>query len=76
MVITVVAVQCRPLQFIWNKSLDGICIDSWPFYIAGSAPNVLTDFAILILPLPAVWRLQMGMMQKVSIVGILLLGSL
>lgn len=76
MVITVVAVQCRPLQFIWNHSLDGVCIDTWTFYIAGSAPSVVTDFAILILPLPAVWNLQMGTPQKVSVAGMFLLGSL
>ena len=76
MVIIVVATQCRPLQYIWDKSLNGSCIDEWHFYVAGSVPNVLTDFAILVLPMPAVWNLNMGMPQKISILGILLLGSL
>lgn len=76
MVILVLAFQCRPVQFIWDKSIHGTCIKTWTFFVAGSAPNVLTDFAILILPLPAVWNLKMGMVQKVSVVGILMLGSL
>lgn len=42
----------------------------------GSVPSVVTDFAILILPLPAVWGLNMGLTQMISINGILLLGSL
>lgn len=76
MVILVLAFQCRPVQYTWDKSIQGICIKTWTFFVAGSVPNVLTDFAILILPLPAVWNLKMGTVQKVSVVGILMLGSL
>lgn len=76
MIILVLAFQCRPVQFVWDKTIQGTCIEAWTFFVAGSAPNVLTDFAILILPLPAVWNLKMGTMQKVSVVGILMLGSL
>ena len=74
--ILVTAFQCHPVQFIWNKSIKGTCIGTWHFFVAGSSPNVLTDFAILILPLPAVWNLKMGKAQKISVAAILMLGSL
>ncbi|KAH7160034.1 hypothetical protein B0J13DRAFT_119537 [Dactylonectria estremocensis] len=37
--------------------------------------NVATDIAIIILPLPTLWRLQMPFRQKVAAGGILTLGS-
>ena len=78
MVVLVVAFQCHPVKYVWNKdpSIDGTCINQWLFFVVGSVPNVATDFAILILPMPAVWALNMGTAQKISVIGILLLGSL
>lgn len=72
----VLVFQCHPVQYIWDKSIHGTCIDQWAFFIAGCTPNVATDFVILILPLPAVWNLQMGVAQRLSIIGIFMLGSL
>ena len=76
MVIFVVAFQCHPAQFNWNKTINGTCINQWVFFVTGSTPNVVTDFAILFIPLPAVWALNMRTAQRVSIMGIFLLGSL
>lgn len=76
MVVLVVAFQCRPVQLVWDKSIQGTCIDSPVFFIAGSAPNVFTDFVILALPWHAVWQLKLSTMQKISLVAIFSLGSL
>ncbi|ERF73312.1 hypothetical protein EPUS_03145 [Endocarpon pusillum Z07020] len=76
MVVLVCAFQCRPLALIWDKTVDGTCINAPLFFILGSAPNVITDFMVLALPMPAVWRLQTTTMQKISLTGIFLLGSL
>lgn len=76
MVVLVVVFQCHPIEFNWNRSIPGTCINQLLFFAIGSAPNVITDFAILILPLPAVWALNMRRAQKLSIMGIFLLGSL
>ncbi|KAI4277415.1 MAG: hypothetical protein LQ337_001796 [Flavoplaca oasis] len=76
MVILVCALQCRPVQFIWDKSIEGTCINAPLFFIIGSAPNVFTDFVILVLPLPAVWNLHTTRAQKISLSFIFILGSL
>lgn len=39
-----------------------------------AAFNVVSDFYILVLPLPVVWRLQMPMRRKVGIYGVLMTG--
>ncbi|KAI4180657.1 MAG: hypothetical protein LQ348_005166 [Seirophora lacunosa] len=76
MVILVCAFQCRPVQLVWDKSVSGTCINAPLFFIIGSAPNVFTDFVLLVLPLPAVWNLHTTRAQKISLTVIFLLGSL
>ncbi|KAL8727053.1 MAG: hypothetical protein Q9166_006296 [cf. Caloplaca sp. 2 TL-2023] len=76
MVILVLSFQCRPVQYIWDKSIKGTCVNAPLFFIIGSAPNVFTDFALLVLPLPAVWNLHTTRAQKISLTAIFLLGSL
>ena len=38
--------------------------------------NVITDFLILCLPLPRLWKLQMSRETKLQLIGILSIGSL
>ncbi len=38
--------------------------------------DVITDFMILIIPLPIVWRLQMSTAHKIGLTGVFLLGLL
>ncbi|KAL8766381.1 MAG: hypothetical protein Q9209_006815 [Squamulea sp. 1 TL-2023] len=76
MVILVLSFQCRPVQYIWDKSVKGTCINVPLFFILGSAPNVFTDFVLLVLPMPAVWNLHTTKAQKISLTAIFLLGSL
>lgn len=76
MVILVVAMQCLPIEAIWNKSVQGRCIDAPIFFIAGSTPDVVVDFVMLAMPLPAVWDLKKGLVERVSLMGIFCLGSL
>lgn len=45
------------------------------FYVV-SAPDIITNLVILILPIPYLWGLQMQTRRKVAITIIFLLGSL
>lgn len=76
MVVLVCALQCQPVQYVWDKSIEGTCINALEFFVVGTSLNVATDFAILLLPLPALIKLQMSVWHKISVVGIFLLGSL
>ena len=68
--------QCIPLEKVWDPTVAGHCINSNAFYKAGSATDVVGDFAILFLPIPAVWDLQMPLKKKLGIISIFTLGSL
>ncbi|KAL9038259.1 MAG: hypothetical protein Q9180_003244, partial [Flavoplaca navasiana] len=44
-------------------------LNTWPGLF-----NILSDFYLLILPLPAVWRLQLPTRKKLGICGMFLTG--
>lgn len=69
---------CVPLEYWWNKEIPGgRCIDlKGTSYYGTSPPDILTNIAILILPLPYLWKLQMQQAKKVAITFIFVLGSL
>lgn len=79
-IIVVAIFQCRPYSYFWNQYVDptatGKCINIESFFIGNGAASVVTDFIILMTPIPMVWRLQMPVMQRLSVLGIFFLGGL
>lgn len=68
---------CRPFAYNWDRSIPGgHCIDESAFYRFGSLPNIITDVAILVLPLPLVWNLQTSRNVKVGLTLTFMTGSL
>lgn len=78
--IVVACVQCQPYSYFWdqyiNPSAQGKCIDTYHFYLGNAISSVITDFLILGVPIPMVWRLQMPIAQKLAVCGTFLLGGL
>ena len=67
---------CTPFAFTWDKSIpDGHCADNTAAYRYISVPNIATDLAMLMLPLPAIWNLHASKMQKTGLTIIFLAGS-
>jgi hypothetical protein len=69
---------CRPIHFFWNhQPATGYCpvnVDK-VFYIQ-AIPNIATDLILLALPIPLIWNLHLPNVQKISLIGIFLLGGL
>lgn len=68
--------KCIPASALWDSSVHGTCIDLKQFVLGVSVPNIVIDVALLALPLPFVWGLQLNRSQKFAVSGIFLLGSL
>ncbi|KAJ5722022.1 hypothetical protein N7488_000057 [Penicillium malachiteum] len=66
--------QCAPLSRAWNTSIPGLCIDSKGLFIGNGVPNIITDIAILSLPVYAVWNMQAATSHFVSVIAIFLFG--
>jgi hypothetical protein len=42
--------QCQPLNFYWDKTVEGTCFDQPKFYYVDASLNMATDILILALP--------------------------
>ena len=65
---------CTPREKIWNPLIiTGHCFDGNASYKASGVFNVLSDFAILILPISTIWNL---IRRRLSIIGVFATGFL
>ncbi|KAL8773044.1 MAG: hypothetical protein Q9209_002064 [Squamulea sp. 1 TL-2023] len=62
--------QCRPVAKFWNPFLDGHCVHAYDLYLWNTILNVVTDFLVLLVPIPMLRKLQVGTRQK-WVIGLL-----
>ena len=60
--------MCKPVDYFWNKALDGHCMNPQLVYFTNAPFNILTDFVLFFLPLPILTKLQMPRRQKTGLV--------
>ncbi|KAB8259684.1 hypothetical protein BDV32DRAFT_123937 [Aspergillus pseudonomiae] len=74
-VIFVAAFQCIPLSALWTGQSEK-CINTAPPFTALAIVNVVTDIAILAIPVTPVLGLHMNTSRKVQVLTIFLLGGI
>ncbi|OCL09617.1 hypothetical protein AOQ84DRAFT_259372, partial [Glonium stellatum] len=66
---------CRPFAYNWNRvTIQGHCGNQLAFNIWMGIINLVFDLIIVILPMPIIWKLQMSIAKKVSIILIFSMG--
>ncbi|KAI9794955.1 MAG: hypothetical protein M1833_007329 [Piccolia ochrophora] len=65
---------CTPRSKIWNRTQEGHCLDQNAIFWVTSIVNVVTDFYILVLPLPLIWNLQLRAQKKIGLTLVFMLG--
>lgn len=69
--------MCTPYSFQWNKSIEGgTCLNEFSFYIWMGIPSIATDLAMIILPMPIIWRLQTSIGQRIGLTITFVAGGL
>lgn len=68
--------QCIPLEHLWDKQKKGKCFDQNAYWRWASLPNILTDVAMLALPVPMIMGTMMGWRDKAGVGITFLAGSL
>lgn len=58
---------CHPIEKAWYPMTPGSCINLVSFYYGLQIPNVVTDLAILILPIKEVIGLDLPKRQKIGV---------
>ena len=66
--------QCIPTHSVWDGS-KGKCIDLVPALVGLASINTVVNAAVLVLPMPMVWYLNMPRRRKVAVCGIFVIGS-
>lgn len=66
---------CSPVEKFWNRQIDGHCSSLIPKFFVPSI-NLFTDFVVLFVPIPHIWKLKLERRDKIILLGILSLGAL
>jgi hypothetical protein len=53
--------MCIPLEFVWDPTIKGgHCFDQNVYWPWGSLPNILINIAMILLPISAIWKVQLS----------------
>lgn len=65
---TVTWAFCVPIAFNWNKTIaDGHCANVDAGFLVVGVVDATTDFVVLILPMPMIWRLKVPRQKQISL---------
>ncbi|KAI9695978.1 MAG: hypothetical protein M1820_008319 [Bogoriella megaspora] len=67
--------ECTPRAKIVDKSISGTCMDTAAILNASGLFNTITDIVILLLPIKAVWTLNVKTEKKIVVVLVFTFGS-
>lgn len=68
--------QCQPIAFNWNKDIpSGKCFNVGVFALSSSVPNIVSDVAMLFLPIRTIMGLKVSIGKRVGLSLIFLTGS-
>lgn len=71
------SLTCRPFAYRWDKTIPGgMCGNLMAGYRSISVPGVFADFLILVLPLPAIYKLHVELPVKIGLFLTFTLASL
>lgn len=66
--------QCIPRTRIWDRSVQGHCVNLSVVLDTSGLFNVISDVCILLVPLKGIWLLQMSTKRKIGIYVVFTVG--
>ena len=66
--------ECSPRARIWDKTIDGTCISVAGILNTDGVFNTMSDFLIIVVPMKAIWKLQMKGKRKLGIFAVFTVG--
>ncbi|KAI4607476.1 hypothetical protein J4E80_009589 [Alternaria sp. BMP 0032] len=66
---------CTPVRAFWTHE-KSTCLNQFAVWFTNAAINILTDFAIILLPIPVIQKLNLGKRQKIGLISIFAVGGL
>ncbi|KAI0022476.1 hypothetical protein F4780DRAFT_173677 [Xylariomycetidae sp. FL0641] len=72
--VILIGFLCLPIQGLWDPSVKAMCLDAKAENDLNAIGNIVTDFIVLLLPLPVLLRLNLRPAQKWALIGVFCLG--
>ncbi|KAI1249393.1 hypothetical protein MGN70_009006 [Eutypa lata] len=66
---------CNPISAYWKGDMDK-CLNQSAIITTDAAVSVISDLAILCIPIPLTWSLQLSKKKKLRVIGILCAGGM
>lgn len=66
--------QCRPIRGFWTREAGTVCLGVKEGLYGVGVVNIVTDFALLVIPLPSIWKLKLSVPKKLGLSIVFLLG--
>lgn len=67
---------CKPIGGAWNPFIKAKCINTEASILAVACMTIVSNFVILGLPLPIVWKLHLPTIRKFQLTLVFSLGTL
>ncbi|GME28975.1 hypothetical protein GTA08_BOTSDO12777 [Neofusicoccum parvum] len=67
--------QCTPPIAFWDRSVTGFCIDQVPYFFIAAGLNIATDFAVILIPVPALRTLHVSRSRKIGLFLVFAMGG-
>jgi hypothetical protein len=75
--VLLIALQCQPVAALWDPAItDAKCFDGTVAFSVGGILNIASDLALMILPIPALRKLQVSAKKRAGIALVLAIASL
>jgi hypothetical protein len=72
----VIVFSCNPVQGFWDRTIEAKCLNEHAISYSVTGVELLTNIAMLVLPVPWLWNLYLPRSKKLALFGIFMLGSL
>ncbi|KAH7050334.1 hypothetical protein B0J12DRAFT_663989 [Macrophomina phaseolina] len=67
--------SCNPPAKYWNPTIRGTCINYILYYYVAASLNIATDFAIILLPVPALRNLNVSRTKRIGVLFLFSIGG-
>ncbi|KAL9625244.1 MAG: hypothetical protein Q9160_000646 [Pyrenula sp. 1 TL-2023] len=68
--IIVTIFQCSPVNRVWDKSMEGTCINLTSFWYSNAIYNILTDIIIMVSVPFVIWVLDLSKQQRIGLIAL------
>ncbi|ORY19184.1 hypothetical protein BCR34DRAFT_552696 [Clohesyomyces aquaticus] len=70
-----VVFMCLPVRKYWDIAIPGTCMDPHDHFLSSASIGIVLDFAIWVLPMPVIGRMQLPGRQKAWLMAVFGLGG-